>query len=385
MITGNAMPKLSDIACRPPETSRGGINVGADHQCICGCEFCFVRANPNPPVHYPGFASLENIRTQIQEGQKYGITSFLLFSMPEVEICSHPQIRDILAMLGEEFPHVTFTIFTSGIVLPMDMLPQLMYPNLELWISVHTLDPACRERLGLRGNVQAIRQLMPHARGGIILEPFWDLDIFKKDIDEVRETGFDGTFIVRRLEHTRYSTKIGTDASRASYRQYLPALEHARSVYPRVESVPVLPHVECKIPTSTHRAMLEAEAHSIRQQVKSLKGRVLFLTSVLAYWFWADALDTLDHVTVGTMSAGYYGGSIECAGLLTRDDIHRALAQYRDHRYQYLCLPSRMKSQIMPGAVEAAGLMHPMDTYDDLKELSGMRVLFIGKPIRDPV
>lgn len=359
-----------------PGSAQWFIDLGASHACPCGCTFCFLKQNGKPMNFYQPFQDARSAIIQVEDGIRAGRGMFIVGTTPEVDVFSNPHILDILRIFGERYPNYLFSLSTNGCLISEDWVREIKrWRNLSFWLSVHSLNDGVREKISVLNNRPVVEKLLDGMLGIACLEPFWSLRTFRDDMKAIRDCGFKGSILVRRIEHTKYSSPETVEMSKASCDNYIKALEYAYEHDSDVHALPIIPDFK-PIRKSTAGLFLNEDMNELRRVLGELDGPVLVLTSSFAHKWIKKSLPGVD---VEAIANRYYGGSIECAGLLVRDDLLYTLNGIDVSRYSHILLPSAMKSVLV---LEGRENVHPVDRYEDMVEYKGAKIHFVGDACR---
>ena len=120
---------------------------------ICGnhCVFCSNKLNP-PEVHTVKVGK-RDINDLIQEIDFIPKNSNHIhlgetnFNTTEGEIIEYPQFKELILAIKEKRPNISITITSSGNSLTEDMILFLKQHNINLVLSIHSLNPEIRAKL----------------------------------------------------------------------------------------------------------------------------------------------------------------------------------------------------------------------------------------------
>lgn len=361
------------------------VDLGSGfHKCPVNCEFCYLKGSGVEIMYDTPFRTVSEVDKIVQEGYEKNKTNFVVGTNPEVDVLAHPYIYEILDMMGSKYPKGLFYICTTGVLADLKKLDVFFkHKNIIILLSVHTLHNEYRERIAPINRLDTIKVLLKGMgnMGLALIEPFWSLDVYKKDIEEIRKCGFSGVINTRRLEHSRYSTDKGKEMSIASCNIFEEAVYYSYSTDPKIGMCPTIPSIEIENPKHRYYNEMMSLQETITKDVSTFSGKKLFISSLIAFPFWKNVFKDDDSVVVDRMENSLYGGSYSVAGLSCKKDVYTTVARYDDiNQFDHILLPAGMKPLMIENKVK--GLLkscHPADTYDDFKFIGKTPIHFLGQ------
>lgn len=271
-----------------------------------------------------------------------GMTNFV------AEPFAHPQIYEMIETICCRFPEHTVTMITTGILVDPRRLEQLSgYSNLNLSISVNTLQEDWRNRLFPNARSKTVRQLL-HSFPDITLQ-FMNLDgadTLKKDLEETslieEQRGRPFKAInVRRIDYSRFHSKDAQELSTISIESYPETIRYLNAFRPDIRYwIPDL-----TLALGNEPRMEEAYRHlSLTRAFLADKGEesIGMCVSESSYKVWRRWFSDSHHIQVINCPNHTYGGSITVAGLLCFSDISKAVKGSIKGSLDRLLIPGRM-------------------------------------------
>jgi hypothetical protein len=250
-----------------------------------------------------------------------------------LEPLAHPRLCEFVEATVRTFPTSRVFVVTSGLPLTPERAERLSsMPEVDIGIAVNTLDPDVRTQLygaPARANIDHALTHLP--RVGVAITDCGSVELVERDLDEIarlRGGRPASPLLIRRLEHTRFSPPDIVRLSEASIASLPRSIERVLDrvdVYSTTDFDSILRFGPEKseidgglLPPGYPAAVHE----SIRE---SLARGIVFCAAPGSFSYWQRELAPYgDAVAVVRTENTAFGGSLECAGLMTVADAFRA-------------------------------------------------------------
>ena len=326
----------------------GGIVEEGKEYCPVGCKFCICKGDKTDVGYKIPFITEE----QFNQGLKFinwkdKPLNIMLgdgISRLSAEAFAHPKIYKFLDKLCHLFPEHVVQIITTGIFIKeskIDFLNSLK--NLQLSISVNTLDPILRPQIMPNPRTEHIKLLLKGLeRASIGLFDMGDTEILKRDIEALAKLrSFEEGIQLRRLEHTKYHDKKAVEMSMKSIKNFENSLKYI------IREVPEMTHWSPYVGYEMHDLK---KRESIMKYVKNVAkycmerkhSNILLCMAESSYHYWKGWLETTPNAYPILVKNYTYGGSITNAGLMMFNDIRIALKDIDLNKINKILLPQIM-------------------------------------------
>ncbi len=329
-----------------------GGDISEDHAfCPVRCNFCMSDGdNPliNSKIPYITDEQLELGIKFVTRGEPNQIMVGDGITRLSAEPFAHPRIYEILERVCGAFPEHEVKALTTGVLINKQKIEFLNnLPNMHLSISVNSLDDESRQLLMPNPQTEKIKLLVAEL-DSITIELFdmGSTEILKRDIEaieeiETRRSTRIRNIQLRRIEHSRFHNQKAVEMSRRSISNY------ATSVRWLIENRPHMtywsPYLKLLLASPEKMEGAYMYLAKTRQWLDEHNGeRVLLCFAESSFDVWDKWLRGLEGVTPVNVKNHTYGGSVTVAGLMTFDDIARALKEYSLKDVDWVLVPRVM-------------------------------------------
>lgn len=325
----------------------GGIVKEGKEYCPVGCKFCICKGDKTDIGYKIPFITEE----QFEQGLKFvtwgGKNEIMLgdgISRLSAEAFAHPKIYKFLDRLCHLFPEHIIGIITTGVFIKeskIDFLNSLK--NLNLSISVNTLDPILRPQIMPHPQTEKIKTLLKELeRASIGLFDMGSTDILKKDLEELSKLrSFEKGIQLRRLEHTKYHDKKAIEMSMKSVMNFENSLKYIIKEWPQMTHWS--PYIEYAMHDLKARELVIKYVKDVTKYCMDRESsNILLCIAESSYWAWRWWLETTTNTLPILVKNNTYGGSITNAGLMMFNDIRLALKGVDLSKVNEILVPQAM-------------------------------------------
>lgn len=350
------------------------INTGAPRAICPLCRFCVA----NDFSFHPHVDLIDDSEFEAQlaaiENQPFDVSSAppgIEFSLPAIwfsykEPFYHPKLCDYVEAAAARIPQRRIYVVTVGLLVRPEHVERLnSIPNVSLGISFGTFDPASRAVLFGHSKMAHLEYVMRESTNlAVMFTDVGSTSQVERDID--RYLSMRGDRIswvgVRRLDHTRFAPPDIVAMSHRAIANLNGTIERVLDqvdMYSTTDLDTIMRFGVEKSEVPDLMKNLDRDVLAFRQVVEGHPSRrFLFCAAASAAQFWSRVLKEYgDLVDVVRVPSRTLGGSMDCAGLMSVEDVRQAVGDPGD---RLVVLP-----RAMFGAFDHDLLEVPIDSLPD--------------------